>query len=95
MPDNRTGLAALLFCLAGLLFNWPLVSLFLEKPLYAAWTGLFAAMAGLVLALALVAHAPAGRKGPPEASPDADDADDAGESGGGEPDDDSANGRDG
>lgn len=72
MNAARNGLAALVFCVAGLVFNWPLAVLYLEAPLFDAYLGVFGCLAGLVLALALVSR---GGDGPP---PDSDSAPGAG-----------------
>lgn len=66
MHAARTGFAALLFCAASLVFNWPLVGLFLDDALFAAYLGIFGALALLVLGLALIAR---GGEGPDDGRP--------------------------
>lgn len=55
MREIRRGMYLILFGLACALFNWPLVSLFLEESPYFAFLGLFTAMGFLTAAIALFA----------------------------------------
>lgn len=55
MRGIRRGLLPVLFGLACAVFNWPLVSLFLEKSPYSAFLGIFAAMGVLTAAIGLFA----------------------------------------
>ena len=54
MKTRLPALRLFLFGLIVLLFDWPMVALFLERPFHAAFVSLFAAMALCVLALALM-----------------------------------------
>ncbi len=68
MPGIRRGLLPVLFGLACAVFNWPLVSLFLEKSPYYAFLGLFAAMGLLTAAIGLFTAIDPDE--PPEATPE-------------------------
>ncbi len=54
---SRPGVWGLLFCLAVVLFNWPLLAASQDAPLMRAYFLLFALWAGIVACLFLVCRA--------------------------------------